>query len=245
MSDYHNKQAVDARELDLLVDGELSAQQRRGLLKRLDETPGGWRRCALAFLEAQSWRESLGAVGGELTSEQPPQAPPSPPRPREESRRLTTVLVVAAALLTALGTGLIVRDLIRAPSGDQETADIGGASAPAPQQPRQPAPGAPHTGVAPEAAPGPWRVVRVTMPGQQGQSPQSVDVPCLESEHVDGAWLRSQPLSLPPELIEALRDPRVRVRHYRQFVPLRTADGRQVVIPLERYQVQYVDDPAY
>ena len=44
---------------DLLVDGELSPERRRQLLAHLDSEPDGWKRCALAFLEAQSFRESF------------------------------------------------------------------------------------------------------------------------------------------------------------------------------------------
>src|SRR5437773_2733963 len=45
--------------LDRLTDGEVPEPQRRALLSRLEQSPGGWRRCALAFLEAQAWREAL------------------------------------------------------------------------------------------------------------------------------------------------------------------------------------------
>src|SRR5262245_31691950 len=48
----------DEALIDLLVDGELGEEERRELLRRLDEVPGGWRRCAFSFLEAQVWRES-------------------------------------------------------------------------------------------------------------------------------------------------------------------------------------------
>ena len=47
---------------DRLVDGELSDAERRTLLESLDAQPSGWQRCALAFLEAQSWREGLGQI---------------------------------------------------------------------------------------------------------------------------------------------------------------------------------------
>src|SRR6476469_1975000 len=47
---------------DRLVDGELTPSERRQVLETLDKRPEGWRRCALAFLEAQSWREELGQV---------------------------------------------------------------------------------------------------------------------------------------------------------------------------------------
>ena len=35
---------------DRLVDGEISAAERRELLESLDSRPGGWRQCALAFM---------------------------------------------------------------------------------------------------------------------------------------------------------------------------------------------------
>src|SRR5262249_42904345 len=45
-----------------LVDGELANDERSELLRRLESEPDGWRRCALAFLEAQAWRDSLAEV---------------------------------------------------------------------------------------------------------------------------------------------------------------------------------------
>ena len=48
---------------DLLVDGELNEAERRELLLWCERDPEGWRRCALAFLEAQSWSKELARVG--------------------------------------------------------------------------------------------------------------------------------------------------------------------------------------
>ena len=45
--------------MDRLVDGEVAEPERRALLSRLERMPDGWRRCALAFLEAQAWRSLL------------------------------------------------------------------------------------------------------------------------------------------------------------------------------------------
>jgi anti-sigma factor RsiW len=58
----HNDSLHDDALFDRLVDGELTGEERRRLLESLDTRPEGWRRCALAFLEAQSWREELGQV---------------------------------------------------------------------------------------------------------------------------------------------------------------------------------------
>jgi len=46
---------LDSRLIDRLIDGELASDDRRAMLLKLDSTPGGWRQCALAFLEAQEF----------------------------------------------------------------------------------------------------------------------------------------------------------------------------------------------
>src|SRR5271165_2973202 len=59
----HFDPSVDGqREVDRLVDGELGEADRRALLVQLEHEPDGWRRCALAFLEAQCWKAELGQV---------------------------------------------------------------------------------------------------------------------------------------------------------------------------------------
>jgi len=51
--------AASGRSLDRLVDGSLPEADRRQMLLWLEAEPDGWRRCALAFLEAQTWREAF------------------------------------------------------------------------------------------------------------------------------------------------------------------------------------------
>lgn len=45
--------------VELLVDDELDAAERRALLERLDEIDDGWKYCATAFLEAQTFRKAF------------------------------------------------------------------------------------------------------------------------------------------------------------------------------------------
>jgi anti-sigma factor RsiW len=52
----------DVRLIDQLVDAELPDNERRELLLRLESEPDGWRHCALAFLEAQSWSQAFGPL---------------------------------------------------------------------------------------------------------------------------------------------------------------------------------------
>lgn len=48
------------RKIANLVAEELGEADRRELLLRLEETPDGWKRCALGFLEDQALRSTLG-----------------------------------------------------------------------------------------------------------------------------------------------------------------------------------------
>src|SRR6187401_2373892 len=52
----------DESRFDRLVDGALSSAEYKSLLSSLDEEPGGWRRCASAFLEAQAWGKEFSAI---------------------------------------------------------------------------------------------------------------------------------------------------------------------------------------
>jgi hypothetical protein len=58
-SSYDERLSLDDQQLDRLVDGSLEEHDRRDFLIRLENEPDGWRRCALAFLEAQAWAISL------------------------------------------------------------------------------------------------------------------------------------------------------------------------------------------
>lgn len=52
-------------EFDRLVDGALTEDEERAFLARLDDTPDGWRRLALAFCEDRALRRALSGFGDE------------------------------------------------------------------------------------------------------------------------------------------------------------------------------------
>jgi hypothetical protein len=97
---------------DRLVDGELSDADRHRLLSSLDDRPEGWRRCALAFLEAQCWSEQLGELARRPTAtddiEQAITIVPAA-APREDRRHGAAWLAMAAGLLAAFTLGLVWR----------------------------------------------------------------------------------------------------------------------------------------
>ena len=97
-----NESPRDDHRFDLLVDGELSEAQRRALLAGLDDEPGGWRRCAMAFLEAQALKQDFGSILQE------PVERPTVGRVVRRRRPLgygTTLAAVAASFLVALFLG--------------------------------------------------------------------------------------------------------------------------------------------
>ena len=98
---------VDDRVLDRLVDGELPDIERRELLLRLNAEPEGWRRCALAFLEAQNWREALDPLAGAAAG-QPLILPNRPGRKPRSWQRIVAMTGLAACVAAAFALGWVL-----------------------------------------------------------------------------------------------------------------------------------------
>lgn len=93
----HNYEPNDAI-FDRLVDGELSPHDRHELLASLDQSDDGWRRCALAFLEAQAWGREMKAFVAE----------PAPSQVHLPVVRSTSSTVFSAARWLALAASLLL-----------------------------------------------------------------------------------------------------------------------------------------
>ena len=97
---------VDDLMLDRLVDGELDDRRRAALLAGLEVEPNGWRRCALAFLEAQAWQRALPRPGVDVREtgiNEPGRRAPM------RLRAMTRFTGMAAAILLAFAAGFITR----------------------------------------------------------------------------------------------------------------------------------------
>jgi hypothetical protein len=93
---------IDDILIDRLVDGELSIDERRELLASLEAQPGGWRRCALAFLEAQTWRHEMRQFVAPAVARARRETNP----PKQKSRSYAGIwLGLAASVLAAFGLG--------------------------------------------------------------------------------------------------------------------------------------------
>jgi hypothetical protein len=253
MSYPQDESSLDDLDFDLLVDGELGDQSRGELLARLDRVPGGWRRCALAFLEAQSWTQDLRAIRQE--SPATAQAPrPAPQRGAKQSR-LGVVLAMAASFLIALGLGAYFRgfwsrtetwsrtDAMSRTDTIASPAPMAVAVSSAPQSgpvvPPGPVDSAGH--VSPEI----WQTVALPVADGAGGSTESMPLPARVADHLDPQWLDRFPPAMPRDVISALRESGHEVQQQRHLVPLPLQDGRRLVVPVDQVEVRYVGNSAY
>ncbi len=94
--------------LDRLVDDELSASERERLLASIEQQ-NGWRDCALAFLENQTWRREMKSLVRPSIQEKT--LPPADTRPdaRQADSRVLSFMALAAGLLIAFSLGWLTR----------------------------------------------------------------------------------------------------------------------------------------
>lgn len=231
-----NENSLSERQLDRLVDGELPEAERRDLLVRLESEPGGWRRCALAFLEHQCFRESLfPAIASRSDSAVAELAYVAPKSSRRSHGWLRTASFVAASFVAALWLGHVVWPsrqpvspngsapvavdkqnntangavLVRA--GSNQPGDVSGMAAP-------------------------WQLVTLKVPNAAGGA-REVRVPAFERSALDEQWLSNLP-SIPPEILQRLHQTGHNVQRSRELMPVSLEDGRQLIVPVEQVEIR-------
>lgn len=240
--------ADDDLRFDRLVDGELTADEHRALVASLDDEPGGWRRCALAFLESQALTGELTAVrrGLDLDNESGSGVPGkgnahwSQGHLRRPPLEFGTLLAVAASFLVALAIGVAAPGIwsqwTQEPSlaGNNESQNpslVGGLS--------------PHRGSMRHEALKPIGNLRLVMDGLDDEGSQSGQVPVYEVEQGLEQFLTQAPSALAPELVELLQERGHDVQMQQQYMLVELDDGRQVIVPVEGYQITPVGRRAY
>ena len=218
---------VDWR-FERLVDGELSADEYAALLKLLDEEPGGWRACALAFLESQalaadfrSLRQSFdrapAAAGGAPAKQQIHAASGSVPW-----QQSLYLLAMAASFLAALSIGIVAPRFFS--GGVQEPSVAGNSHEPARHEVLRPVGG-----------------VRLVMDGADGQPIEAGHVPVYEAGEDLNEVLAAGQGTIGPEFIELLERLGFQVQHQPQYVPAPLDDGRQIIVPMDSYRITPVN----
>jgi hypothetical protein len=230
--------AVDREMLEHLVDGELPEAQRRELLSKLDRASGGWRACALGFLEAQCLHEALGGLAGE-SARPASTAVAGPRRQGVWTRRVETALAMAASFLVALGIGWWAGGLRQGigpggalPAVEANLASTGGEAALRP-------PDRPGPPLAPPEPSSHVPTMTVALPGSQDRGDE-IRLPVVERDQLDHSLLFPDAAAFPADLREALRRGGYEVRQSRDLLPIPVQGGRHAVLPVDELDIHYV-----
>jgi hypothetical protein len=206
-------EALD-RYLDCLVDGELSDSQRRELLLGLDGIANGWRRCALAFIEAQAWRREFSALLAAPQAVAAPSAGVIGPRPSRQFG-LSTIFALAATFLVAFTLGLAMQGA---------RALLPGVST----RPEQLAAMPVHSGEKSTNT----HLASTDRPARE----TAVDTIWLPAETEDS----DATASLPTQLVQQFQQLGHDVQHRQELWPVELANGHRAVLPIERIDVRFV-----
>ncbi len=240
----------DDRFIDRLVDGEISAAELRAAIGRIDQSPDGWKRCALAFLEAQCWQQSLVGIGSRTDpSGEDLSFSANRGTPRHRRSWIRTAVAAAVMLLSfSLGWAghaarhpaakvlnrdaphfakhtLVLPDL-PAESVDLRSHDQA-ANLDTNREERD------DLAVATSA-------VRSVGHIRLGSESTGADVPILAGPGIDETWLRNQPPPLTEHGQVVLEQQGYQVDQQRQLISTTLADGRRVAIPVDQVQIRYV-----
>lgn len=253
----------ERESLDRLVDGEMPDEERRNLLISLDSAPNGWRKCALAFLEAQSLRQDLSflaktpELNGETLSIPPNSSEvaissamsksPAPRAARPASSIPWTPLAVAASFGIAFALGLGAKGFF-SNSGDRRADSsaprVQEASAGNRAEPRTNSPDPHFSGTPPNGRPS--RYARVRYPAAEGGDwIEEVHVPLADAERLDERLFRADPAEIPRDVRDSLERLGYQVESKRRLIPSSTGDGRSVVVPVDSIDIVPVSNRPY
>ena len=239
MNDRFKTATIDDRRFDRLVDGELSPAEYEALLTALDAEPEMWRRCALAFLEAQAWRGEMSAIRRGQGTESPSKTPASKP----VKRPWRSILAIAASFVVAFFGGLMAQRQFDLWQGDPQMAGRkAGALSPGEME-LAPGDDAPTADSAPQDSSALGNI-RLVVDGGLGRS-QQIEVPVYDLDKVGLQFLaREEPL-LAPEVVQQLERRGRRVQWSVDYLPLPLDENLQIVVPVEQYQITPVSRRTY
>jgi hypothetical protein len=234
---------ADGVVFDRLIDGELSGEDERALLSTLDARPDGWRRCALAFLEARALKVEMSAIA---TTPQRLNGVPVVINLAEGKRsssvskhqpavrqRLRHFVTLATSLLIAFCLGIVVRGQWFERNGGREGQMVVDGNR------EQRDSSAKRNGTDRAVEDETWQLATLTMNllNNEGEKQSEIEVPLVEAETLDARLLRSRPQAVPERVREAL----VRTGHTldeeRLLVPVLLDDGRRAIVAVDHAQV--------
>ena len=234
-------QPSDDREIliDRLVDNELTDAERRELLLSFDADPLAWRQCALAFLEAQSWKSEMTDLAAE--SERGHELIWSKTTHGSWNPILGKIFSLAAVALITVGLTLLVRDrFVPTAPGQARGNEIAQQDREVEDSPsRQLAQDSKREGAAREsqgATPEDAEREALTLLVEDSPSapPRTVRVPLIDHRPFfdDSAANDMTPL-IPEQVRSLLERMGRRVENRRRYAPIDLDDGSRVLLPVD------------
>jgi len=223
-----------------LVDCELSLDEQRSVLRKLEAEPGGWRRCAVAFLEDQALQRQMcqrtsGSLNRPLSAVQPvlgqtPSERNAGPatvssrrqKPTDDEYSWGKLFSLAVTILLAFSAGWWAESSRKIDSqipslvdaaNPARIAQTGIASPPSPDvgQPERPYAGQYYAG----------------------------------QYYVDDSRVWDRESVIPSDVRRSLQRIGADVHHQRGLIPVTLSDGRRISVPYEDVQIVPVSNRSY
>jgi hypothetical protein len=222
------------RDIDRLVGGDMTKAESRQLVARLDADPDGWKQCALAYLEAQSWR---GAFESMVACET--EAAPQSVKATRTLRASRSLMATAAAVVVAFVAGLGAMAAWQARSTDRTpTHDIARDTHPPASGPRK---GTATMQVdSKDDDPLLLGVVNIT---SNGETEAAFPLVTTKDKELVSIELTSNQLSDYDRQLWQRRG--YRIEQYRKLVSVALADGSRFRFPVDWVQYRYVGERVY
>ena len=246
--------------IDRIVDGTLTPAELRAAVERLDRDPAGWKCCAVAFLEAQCWREALRSPDEPARISVEDRSMPVPllaAAPKQRRHRWLRNAVAAGVLCTSFALGWLGHAARPATSTRSVTTLV-----PGPILTHSP----PEIETEPERAPeiDPMRstasesrpvtgdraprlpVPRVTTVARLrfGADNAHAEVPIVAGPGIDEEWLRRQPLPVSEHGQVVFQRHGYQVDQRRCLISAIMADGRRVAVPVDQILIHYTGNQS-
>jgi hypothetical protein len=222
------------RDIDRLIGGDLTKAESRQLVARLDADPAGWKQCALAYMEAQSWR---GAFESMLDRET--EAAPHSVKATRTLRASGSLMATAAAVVVAFAAGIGAMAAWQARSTDRTpTHDIARDTNPPAGSPQQST--VKRQADAKDDDPLLLGVVNIT---SNGEMESAFPLVATKDKDLVSIELTSNQLSDYNRQLWERRG--YRIEQYRKLVNVALADGSRFRFPVDWVQYRYVGERVY
>jgi hypothetical protein len=243
-----------AHLIDQIIDGSLGPGELRLALSRLDHEPDGWKRCTLAFLEAQCWREAFRALEGHSVAESARGCGAIGSRQATvDQRRTRSWRGAAAAGIIAASFAL---GWVSHRAGPREVASpsVPASSSPIvadvrhdsptelviPASDDAPPPAGSDSGFAVDRPrPSSGEFVQTVGQLRIGPDGAGATVPILAGPGINGDWLQTQQPPLSEYEQALLQRHGYQVDQRRRLLSATLADGRRVSVPVDQVEIRY------